>query len=52
MTREEKAHAAALERCPDAWGGEYDPDDETSRIALEQLYRDELRRLSEEVTEC
>ncbi len=51
MTREEQARARALDRYAGAWGSEYDPDDESSRDALEQLYRDELLRLEAEVDE-
>ncbi len=49
MTREETARARALELYPDAWGCEYDPEDESARIELEQLVRDELLRMEAEV---
>lgn len=47
MTQQERARAAALERFPDAWGEPYDPADETSQTALNQLVAEELRRLQE-----
>jgi hypothetical protein len=51
MTREEQARARALRLYPYAWGVEYDPEDESSRIELEQLVRDELLRMEAEVDE-
>lgn len=42
------ASAEAAKLYADAWGGDYDPDDEGSRVAMEQLVTECKERIENE----